>query len=160
MRPKFTGLIDRTVIETLLEEEGSALSPDVSAMASPGKESKPHQFPPRTAKPVLLSGQLSLAHLPGPGPAVVPLHGSPACHLPRERVSPHCVGKFKRSNARRTGMLRSEGRDLVTDIEDRLIELYVQQDEARRTEDRDQARGLQVEIDKPAAQREEIRRRP
>ena len=56
-------------------------------------------------------------------------------------------------------MLRSEGRDLVTNIEDRLIELYVQQDEARRTEDRDQARGLQVEIDKPAAQREEIRRR-
>jgi hypothetical protein len=56
-------------------------------------------------------------------------------------------------------MLRSEGRDLVTDIADRLIELYVQQDEARRTEDRDQARGLQVEIDKPAAQRE-IRRRP
>jgi hypothetical protein len=57
-------------------------------------------------------------------------------------------------------MLRSEGRDLVTNIEDRLIELYVQQDEARRTEDRDRARGLQVEIDKPAAQREEIRRRP
>jgi hypothetical protein len=68
--------------------------------------------------------------------------------------------EFKRSNARRTGMLRSEGRDLVTDIEDRLIELYVQQDEARRTEDRDRARGLQVEIDKAAAQREEIRRRP
>jgi hypothetical protein len=92
MRPKFTGLIDRTVIETLIEEEGSPLSPDVSAMASPGKESKPHQFPPRAAKPVLLSGQLSPAHLPGPGPAVVPLRGLPACHLPRERVSPHCVG--------------------------------------------------------------------
>jgi hypothetical protein len=35
MRPKFTGLTDRTVIETLLEDEGSALSPDVSAIASP-----------------------------------------------------------------------------------------------------------------------------
>jgi hypothetical protein len=68
--------------------------------------------------------------------------------------------EFKGSNARRTGMLRSERRDLVTDIEDRLIELYVQQDEARRREDRDQARGFQVEIDKAAAQREEIRRRP
>jgi hypothetical protein len=58
MRPKFTGLTDRTVIETLLEDEGSALSPDVSAMASPGKESKPHQIPPRTAKPVMLPGQV------------------------------------------------------------------------------------------------------
>lgn len=64
-----------------------------------------------------------------------PMRGGPACSDPR-------------------------GADLVTDIEDRLIELYVQQDEARRTEDRDQARGLQVEIDKAAAQREEIRRRP
>jgi hypothetical protein len=63
-----------------------------------------------------------------------PMRGGPACSDPRG--------------------------DLVTDIEDRLIELYVQQDEAGRTEDRDQARGLQVEIDKAAAQREEIRRRP
>ena len=54
-------------------------------------------------------------------------------------------------------MLKSKGRALVTEI-DRLIELYVQQDEASRTEDWDRARGLQVEIEKAAAQREEIRR--
>jgi hypothetical protein len=52
-------------------------------------------------------------------------------------------------------MLTSARRALVTEIQDRLIELYVQQDEARRTEDRDRAHELQVEI---AAQREDIRR--
>jgi molybdenum-dependent DNA-binding transcriptional regulator ModE len=55
-------------------------------------------------------------------------------------------------------MFTSEGRAPVTDIQDRLIELYVQQDEARRADDRDRARELQVEIDKAAAQRQEIRR--
>jgi hypothetical protein len=55
-------------------------------------------------------------------------------------------------------MSTSEGRALVTEIQDRLIELYVQQDEASRAEDRDRARELQVEIDKARAQREEIRR--
>ena len=128
-------------------------------MASPGKESKPHQFPPRTAKPVMLPGQLSPLTSRDPGQrlcrcAVCP----PAIYLGNEFR--RTALEFKRSNARRTGMLRSERRDLVTDIEDRLIELYVQQDEARRREDRDQARGFQVEIDKAAAQREEIRRRP
>jgi hypothetical protein len=54
-------------------------------------------------------------------------------------------------------MLTSAGRALVTEIQDRLIELYVQQDEARRTEDR-RAHELQVEIDKATAQREDIRR--
>jgi molybdenum-dependent DNA-binding transcriptional regulator ModE len=54
-------------------------------------------------------------------------------------------------------MFTSEGRAPVTEIQDRLIELYVQQDEARRADDRDRARELQVEIDKAAAQREEIR---
>jgi hypothetical protein len=49
-------------------------------------------------------------------------------------------------------------RALVTEIQDRLIELYVQQDEARRAEDRDRARELEVEIEKAAAQREQIRR--
>jgi molybdenum-dependent DNA-binding transcriptional regulator ModE len=58
----------------------------------------------------------------------------------------------------RKGMLTSERRTLVTEIQDRLIELYVQQDEARRTEDRDREHELQVEIDKATAQREEIRR--
>ena len=55
-------------------------------------------------------------------------------------------------------MLTSERRTLVTEIQDRLFELYVQQDEARRTEDRDREHELQVEIDKATAQREEIRR--
>lgn len=55
-------------------------------------------------------------------------------------------------------MLTSEGRALVTEVEeDRLIE-HVQQDEARRTEDGDRAHELQVEIDRAAAQREDIRR--
>jgi molybdenum-dependent DNA-binding transcriptional regulator ModE len=54
-------------------------------------------------------------------------------------------------------MLTSERRALVTEIEDRLIELYVQQDEARRREDRDRAHELQMEIDRAAAQREDIR---
>ena len=56
-------------------------------------------------------------------------------------------------------MQTSEARALVTEIQDRLIDLYVQQDEARREHDPDQARELQVEIDKATAQREEIRRR-
>ena len=55
-------------------------------------------------------------------------------------------------------MLTSEARALVTEIQDR-IDLYVQQDEARGEQDPDRARELQVEIDKPTAQREEIRRR-
>jgi len=55
-------------------------------------------------------------------------------------------------------MLTCEGRTLVTEIQDRLIELYVQQDEARREHDPDRAHELQVEIDKATAQREEIRR--
>jgi len=46
---------------------------------------------------------------------------------------------------------------LVTQIEDRLIELYAQQDEARRAENRDRARELEIEIDQARAQREEIR---
>jgi hypothetical protein len=54
-------------------------------------------------------------------------------------------------------MFTSARRALVTEIQDRLIELYVQQDEARRTEDR-RAHELQVEIDKATAQREDIRR--
>ena len=44
-------------------------------------------------------------------------------------------------------MLTSEKRALVTEIQDRLIELYVQQNEARRTEDHDRAHELQVEIE-------------
>lgn len=56
-------------------------------------------------------------------------------------------------------MLTSEARALITEILDRLIDLYVQQDEARGEQDPDRARELQVEIDKATAQQEEIRRR-
>ena len=55
-------------------------------------------------------------------------------------------------------MLTSEARALVTEIQDRLIDLYVQQDEAQREHDPDRARELQVEIDKATVQREEIPR--
>jgi hypothetical protein len=55
-------------------------------------------------------------------------------------------------------MQTSEARALVTEIQDRLIDLYVQQDEARGEHDPDRARELQVEIDKATVQREEIRR--
>ena len=55
-------------------------------------------------------------------------------------------------------MQTSEARALVTEIQDRLIDLYVQQDEARRENDPDRARELQVEVDRATAQREEIRR--
>jgi len=47
---------------------------------------------------------------------------------------------------------------LVTEIEDRLIELYVRQDEAMRAKDRGRARELEIEIDQVRAQRKEIRR--
>jgi hypothetical protein len=52
-------------------------------------------------------------------------------------------------------MFTCEERALVTEIQDRLIDLYVQQDEARREHDPDRAHELQVEIDKATAQREE-----
>ena len=56
-------------------------------------------------------------------------------------------------------MQTSEARALVTEIQDRLIDLYVQQDEARGEQNPDRAREPQVEIDKATARREEIRRR-
>ena len=55
-------------------------------------------------------------------------------------------------------MLISERRALVTEIQDRLIELYVRQDEAMRAKDRGRARELEIEIDLVRAQRKEIRR--
>jgi hypothetical protein len=55
-------------------------------------------------------------------------------------------------------MLTTKARAQVTEIQDRLIELYVQQDKARGEQDPDRARELQVEIDKATAQREQIRR--
>ena len=62
-----------------------------------------------------------------------------------ERLLPVCVG-MSNTHARRIGMSTSEERALVTEIEDRLIELYVQQDEAKRAENRDRARELEIEI--------------
>jgi hypothetical protein len=56
-------------------------------------------------------------------------------------------------------MLTSEACAPVTEIQDRLIDLYVQQDEARGEQNPDRARALQVEIDKATARWEEIRRR-
>ena len=55
-------------------------------------------------------------------------------------------------------MSTSEEGALVTEIEDRLIQLYVRQDEARRAKDREGARELEIEIDQVRARREEIRR--
>ena len=56
-------------------------------------------------------------------------------------------------------MLTSEARAPVTEIQDRLIDLYMQQDEARGEQNPDRVRELQVEIDKATARREEIRAR-
>jgi hypothetical protein len=53
----------------------------------------------------------------------------------------------------------SEARAPVTEIQDRLIDLYVQQDEAPEERNPDRARELQAEIDKATARREELRRR-
>jgi hypothetical protein len=55
-------------------------------------------------------------------------------------------------------MSTSEEGALITEIEDRLIELYVRQDEAWRANDREGARELEVEIGQVRAQRQEIRR--
>ena len=55
-------------------------------------------------------------------------------------------------------MLTSEARAPLTEIQDRLIDLYVQQDEAPGEQKPDRARELQVEIDNATARREEIRR--
>jgi hypothetical protein len=46
-------------------------------------------------------------------------------------------------------MLTSEARALVTEIQDRLIDLYVQQDEARGEHDPDRARELHSKLIRP-----------
>src|SRR5690348_14430852 len=89
----------------------------------------------------------------------------PSCNFAHELTTALKAGnRFRRTGvgtyrpyAQRIHMLTSEARALVTEIQDRLIELYVQQDEAGE-QDPDRVRELQVEIDKAAAQREEIRR--
>jgi hypothetical protein len=54
-------------------------------------------------------------------------------------------------------MLTSEERTLLTDQQDRLIELFVQHDEAMRAEDWDRARDLEIEIDDAQEEAEAIR---
>jgi hypothetical protein len=50
-------------------------------------------------------------------------------------------------------MLTVEERALATDIADRLIELYVDREEARRAEDWDRVRDLQATIEETTGQR-------
>jgi len=54
-------------------------------------------------------------------------------------------------------MLTPEERALLTDQQDRLIELFVQHDEATRAEDWDRARDLETEIDETQGEADAIR---
>jgi hypothetical protein len=53
-------------------------------------------------------------------------------------------------------MLTPEERALVTDIGDKLLDLYARRDDAITDGDLDRAQGLQVEIAETAAQRQKI----
>jgi hypothetical protein len=55
-------------------------------------------------------------------------------------------------------MLTQEERDLLTDIQDRLLELYVIRENANRTADLTTLRAVNKEIAVVEAQREELRR--
>ena len=55
-------------------------------------------------------------------------------------------------------MLTPEERDLLTDIQDRLLELYVQREQVNRTADWAQLPAVNREIAVVEAQREELRR--
>ena len=55
-------------------------------------------------------------------------------------------------------MLTPEERELLTDIQDRLLELYVRWDDANRTADRVQLRAIEREITVAETQRAELRR--
>jgi hypothetical protein len=55
-------------------------------------------------------------------------------------------------------MLTPEERDLLTDIQDRLLELYVQREHVNRTADWAQLPAVNREIAVIEAQREELRR--
>jgi hypothetical protein len=55
-------------------------------------------------------------------------------------------------------MLTPEDRELLIDIQDRLLELYVHREHLDRTGDRAQLRAINQEIAATEAQREEIRR--
>jgi hypothetical protein len=55
-------------------------------------------------------------------------------------------------------MLTPEERELLTDIQDRLLELYVHRENMNRTGDWEQLRAVHQEIAVVKAQREELRR--
>ena len=55
-------------------------------------------------------------------------------------------------------MLKKEERDLLIDIQDRLLELYVRRDHANKTQDLAQLRALDREIALVETQRAELRR--
>jgi molybdenum-dependent DNA-binding transcriptional regulator ModE len=55
-------------------------------------------------------------------------------------------------------MLTPEERALVTDIGDKLLDLYARRDDAILEGDLDHAQGLQAEITETAAQRQQILR--
>ena len=55
-------------------------------------------------------------------------------------------------------MLTQEERDLLTDIQDRLLELYVRREQVNKIGDRAQLRGVNQEIAVVEAQRKELRR--
>ena len=55
-------------------------------------------------------------------------------------------------------MLTPEERELLTDIQDRLLELYVRREQVTRTADLGELRALNQEIAVAEAERKELRR--
>jgi hypothetical protein len=55
-------------------------------------------------------------------------------------------------------MLSAKERELLTDIQDRLLELYVRYDDANRAADRARLRAIEEEIAAAETQRAELRR--
>ncbi len=55
-------------------------------------------------------------------------------------------------------MLRQEEQDILVDIQDRLLELYVRRENANRTADLAELRAVNQEIAVVEAQRQELRR--
>jgi hypothetical protein len=55
-------------------------------------------------------------------------------------------------------MLTREERDVLTDIQDRLMELFAERDEAREATDWQRVRELEAEINEARAKQKDIRR--
>ena len=55
-------------------------------------------------------------------------------------------------------MLTPEERDLLLDVQDRLLELYVLREQANRTGNREGVSSVEADIAEAEAEREEIRR--